>query len=127
LLATAGRFASAIQSMEAAMNEGSGDTAAKTATYERRADDWILNYNLAAHELMYNGRQILTSLIAEQIAKHEYSNTKQQIKNSEELNEVLHDKFTNEELYLWMQGEISRLYYEYTGLRSTLRAKRSAR
>jgi hypothetical protein len=113
LLATAGRFASAIQGMEAAMNEGSGDTAAKTATYERRADDWILNYNLAAHELMYNGRQILTSLIAEQIAKHEYSNTKQQIKNSEELNEVLHDKFTNEELYLWMQGEISRLYYEY--------------
>jgi hypothetical protein len=27
----------------------------------------------------------------------------------------VHDKFTNEELYLWMQGEISRLYYEYYG------------
>lgn len=25
----------------------------------------------------------------------------------------MHDKFTNEDLYLWMQGEISRLYYEY--------------
>lgn len=25
----------------------------------------------------------------------------------------MHDKFTNEDLYLWMQGEIARLYYEY--------------
>ena len=113
ILSTAGRFASTIKNLEAAMNEGDGDTAAKTATYERRADDWILHYNSAAHELMQNGRQILTSLIAEQVTKHEYSTTKQQIKNSEEINELLHDKFTNEELYLWMQGEISRLYYEY--------------
>jgi hypothetical protein len=113
ILATAGRFASAIKSVEAAMNEGSGDTASKTATYERRADEWVFQYNNAAHELMQNGRQILTSLIAEQVARHEYSNTKQQIKNAEEINELLHDKFSNEELYLWMQGEISRLYYEY--------------
>lgn len=76
-------------------------------------DDWILQYNLAAHELMQNGRQILTSLIAEQIAKHEYSNTMQQIANSQEVDQFLHDKFTNEDLYLWMQGEVSRLYYDY--------------
>jgi len=29
------------------------------------------------------------------------------------VDQFLHDKFTNEELYGWMQGEISRLYYEY--------------
>ena len=37
----------------------------------------------------------------------------QQIENAQEVDQFLHDKFTNEELYLWMQGEISRLYYEY--------------
>jgi hypothetical protein len=73
----------------------------------------MLQYNLAAHELMQNGRQILTSLITEQIAHHEYLNVQQQIANAQEIDDFLHAKFTNEELYLWMQGEISRIYYEY--------------
>jgi Tc toxin complex TcA C-terminal TcB-binding domain len=87
--------------------------ASKTASYQRRADEWMLQYNSAAHELMQIGRQILTSLIAEQVAKHEYENTKKLIENSQEVDRFLHEKFTNEELYAWMQGEISRLYYEY--------------
>lgn len=62
---------------------------------------------------MQIGRQILSSLLAEQINHHEYRNIRQQIKNLQEVDRFLHDKFTNEELYLWMQGEISRLYYEY--------------
>ena len=87
--------------------------ASRTASYERRADDWVLNHNLAAHELMQIGRQILTSLIAEQVAHREYLNIKKQIENSEEVDRFLHEKFSNAELYAWMQGEISRLYYEY--------------
>jgi hypothetical protein len=87
--------------------------AARTAAHQRRADEWINAYNQAAHELMQIGRQILTSLIAEQIAHHEYVNIQQQIANAQEVDQYLQDKFTNEELYLWMQGEISRLYYEY--------------
>jgi hypothetical protein len=87
--------------------------ASRTAGHERRADEWLLQYNLAAHDLMQIGRQILTSLIAEQIAHHEYLSVQQQIANAQEVDQFLHDKFTNEDLYLWMQGEISRLYYEY--------------
>jgi hypothetical protein len=113
LLAAAGRFASGIKNVEASNHENKGGSASKTANYERRADEWILQHNLAAHELMQTGRQVLTSLIAEQVAHHEYLNTLQQIKSSQEVDQLLHDKFTNEELYLWMQGEISRLYYEY--------------
>jgi Tc toxin complex TcA C-terminal TcB-binding domain len=87
--------------------------ASRTASYERRADEWVLQHNQAAHELMQIGRQILTSLIAEQIAHREYLNVKKQIENSEEVDRYLHDKFSNEDLYNWMQGEFSRLYYEY--------------
>jgi Tc toxin complex TcA C-terminal TcB-binding domain len=87
--------------------------ASRSASYQRRADDWMLQYNLAAHELMQNGRQILSSLISEQVAHHEYENMQQQIKNAQEVDQFFHDKFTNEDLHLWMQGEISRLYYEY--------------
>ena len=68
LLAGFGHFLSSIANMAATDQEGQAARASKVAGYQRRADDWILQHNLAAHELMQNGRQILTSLIAEQIA-----------------------------------------------------------
>lgn len=113
LLAGAGRFVSSIKNVDASNEETKGGNASKTGGYERRADDWVLQYNLAAHELMQLGRQILGSLIAEQVAHHEYQSIQKQIENAEEMDRLLHDKFSNEELYLWMQGEVSRLYYEY--------------
>ena len=113
LLAGAGRFASSVKNVSASVNEAKGSTSSKTGTYERRADDWVLQYNLAAHEVMQNGRQILSSLIAEQLAKHEYDSHLTQMENTQEIDRLLHGKFSNEELHLWMQGELSRLYYEY--------------
>jgi hypothetical protein len=107
------KIVAGILQTQAGLEQDQGNIAARTAGYERRADEWMLQYNLAAYELMQNGRQILTSLIAEQIAHHDYLNVQQQIANAQEIDQFLHDKFTNEELYLWMQGEISRLYYEY--------------
>jgi Tc toxin complex TcA C-terminal TcB-binding domain len=112
-LSDASKIAAEIARTIAGWEQDQAGMAGRTAGHERRADDWLLQYNLAAHELMQNGRQILTSLISEQIARHEYLNTQQQIANSREVDQFLHDKFSNEDLYLWMQGEISRLYYEY--------------
>jgi Tc toxin complex TcA C-terminal TcB-binding domain len=112
-LSDAGRFASEILRTKSNWEQDQAGMASRTAGHERHADELLLQYNLAAHELMQFGRQILTSLITEQITHHDYLNLKQQIANSQEVDQLLHDKFTNEELYLWMQGEISRLYYEY--------------
>jgi hypothetical protein len=113
MLVAFGRQLSAVANMAAADEEAAATRASKTAGFERRADDWLFQCNLAAHELMQIGRQILTSLIAEQMAHHEYLNIQQQIANAQEVDQFLHDKFSNEDLYLWMQGEIARLYYEY--------------
>ncbi|MFL6290584.1 MAG: toxin [Thermoanaerobaculia bacterium] len=104
---------SGVLNINAMIQESLGANAAKTASYERRVDDWLLQHNLAARELMQIGRQILSSLIAEQVAHHEYLNIQKQIAQSQEVDRFLHEKYTNEELYGWMQGEISRLYYEY--------------
>ena len=87
--------------------------AAKTASYERRADEWMFQSNLAARELAQIGRQIISSLIHEQITRLEYENLKAQIEQAEELRRFLEAKFTGEALYNWMQGELSKLYYEY--------------
>jgi len=112
-LVAGAKIAGDVLGIIAAFEREQAGMASRTASYERRADDWVLQHNLAAHELMQIGRQILTSLIAEQIAHREYLNIKKQIENSQEVDRFLHDKFTNEKLYNWMQGEISRLYYEY--------------
>jgi hypothetical protein len=86
--------------------------ASKLATYQRRIDDWVLQSNLAASELMQIGRQIISSLIREQIVNIEYENHKKQITHAQEIDTFLKDKFTNHDLYTWMQGEISKTYYE---------------
>ncbi len=90
----------------------SAERASKMAGYYRRAEDYVLQANLATSELMQYGRQIISSLIREQITKKEYENHLKQIENTEAVDTFLKEKFTNEELYIWMQGEISKIYFE---------------
>ena len=89
----------------------SAERSSKMAGYYRRAEDYVLQANNATNELMQMGRQIISSLIREQITKKEYENHIKQIEQSEEIKTFLQDKFTNEELYNWMQGEISKIYF----------------
>ncbi|MFD7936580.1 hypothetical protein ACFV4T_18945 [Streptomyces sp. NPDC059755] len=107
------KIAADVQGLTAERERDNAGMASRTASYERRADEWTHQYNLAARELMQIGRQILTALIAEQIAHHDYLTTKQQIAHAQQVQDFLRKKFTNDELYAWMQGENSRLYYEY--------------
>jgi hypothetical protein len=107
------KIAAGILTNEATKHQDKAGMLSKTASYERRTDDWMLQNNLAARELMQIGRQIISSLIAEQVAHHEYLNIQTQIAHSQEVDRFLREKFTSEELYSWMQGEITRLYYEY--------------
>jgi hypothetical protein len=112
-LVAAARITGDVLGMIAAWEREQAGIVSRTASYERRVDDWMLQANLAARELRQIGRQIISSLIAEQIAFREYRNTQQQIDQAKEVDRFLREKFTNAELYAWMQGELSRLYYEY--------------
>jgi Tc toxin complex TcA C-terminal TcB-binding domain len=87
--------------------------AARTAGYQRRTDDWMLQANLAARELMQIGRQIIGSLISEQVTYHEYTMAQTQVQQSQEVNTFLQTKFTNADFYGWMQSQLSGLYYQY--------------
>ena len=66
-IAQVGRILAGRDRADADKETYQGTRATKTASFERRADEWLLQHNLAAHELMQIGRQIVTSLIAEQI------------------------------------------------------------
>jgi Tc toxin complex TcA C-terminal TcB-binding domain len=97
----------------ATFNQDQAGIAFRTATYQRRADEWIFQANLAARELMQIGRQIISSLIAEQIAYHDYQNVKTQVQQALDIQAFLETKFTNTQFYDWQTSEITRLYYQY--------------
>jgi hypothetical protein len=100
--------------------------ASRTAGYQRRPDEWMLQANLAAHELMQIGRQIIASLIAEQIALHDYKTIQAQVTQAQEVLTFLQGtdqtttagtfvpgKVTNLAFYGWLQNQLSGLYYQY--------------
>lgn len=82
------------------------------AGYYRRAEDYVLQANLATSELEQYGRQIISSLLREQVAKRGYEHHLEQIEQAAATEEFLRTKFTNEDLYTWMQGELSKTFYD---------------
>jgi acylphosphatase len=99
--------------MAAVYNREQAGISHATAGHARRADEWIQQANVAGRELRQIGRQLIASLISEQIAEREYHTVQKQIMQAQAVDRFLHEKFTNAELFGWMQGELSRLYYEY--------------
>jgi hypothetical protein len=72
----------------------------------------VLQANLATSELEQYGRQIISSLLREQVAKREYEHHIVQVEQAAAAEEFLRTKFTNEDLYTWMQGELSQIFYD---------------
>jgi len=87
--------------------------AARTAGYQRRAEEWTLQANLAARELLQLGRQVIASLIAEQVAQHDYATAQKQVAQAKDIQAFLKTKFTNTDFYTWMQSDLTGLYYQY--------------
>ena len=83
-------------------------------TTRTAATKWARQFNQAAHEL--DADRAADPHLADRRSRSRGTSLdtiKTQIADAKEVDELLHEKFTNEELYIWMQGEISRLYYEY--------------
>jgi hypothetical protein len=111
-LSTAAKYAAHGSELVAEVFKSSADRASRLASYYRRAEDYVLQANLATSELEQYGRQIIGALLREQIAKREYDNHVKQIEDSQAQEAFLRDKFTSEELYTWMQGQLSSTYFD---------------
>ncbi len=81
-MAAAARTVAEGMQIIAAYEQDQAGIASRTAGYQRRADEWMLQANLAARELMQIGEQILASLIAEQVAYHDYKTTETQVQQA---------------------------------------------
>jgi len=80
--------------------------ASKMASFVRRDQEWVMQANMAAREIVQIDKQLIAAQIREQIAQKELDNHRRQIRNAEEVERFLHTKFSNEELYQWMKEQL---------------------
>jgi len=80
--------------------------------YERRQDEWKFQAQSAETELKQIEKQIAAAEIRLAIAEKELENYDLQIENSKAVDDFVRSKFTNAELYDYMVGQISSLYFQ---------------
>lgn len=110
----------------AGINDIIGSMAGIKGSFARRKEEWSLQNKLADKELIQIDKQIVSAEIRKSITQKELSNHELQMKQTLEMDEVMHSKFTNEELYDWMIGEISLTYFQTYNLAVDV-AKRAER
>jgi hypothetical protein len=98
--------------MLSTMTNFAANSAQTNAGYQRRANDWKLQEELATKELAQIDKQILAAQIREKISEQDLINHEQQIDNARQVAEFFRNKYTQEELYGWMVGEISTVYFQ---------------
>lgn len=110
VLASAANILSEVAQVIAAWEQDQAVMVSKVASYERRADEWICSitlHNMSLYKRWANRYFVdCRTDCSSRVRKHPT------IKNAQDVKQFLEDKFTDEDLYLWMQGR-SRLLYEY--------------
>jgi hypothetical protein len=86
-------------------------TSKRMGEHTRREQQWVQESNQAAGEIMHIDKLIVGATIRLAIAKQELINHDRQISNAAATEEFLRTKYTNEELYGWMQGQTSELFF----------------
>lgn len=81
------------------------------ASYQRRQDEWVFQSRAALEEMKQIDKQIIAAKIRCDIAKKELDNHFKQVDNAQKADEFMHDKYTCQELYSWMSGQISNVYF----------------
>ncbi len=97
--------------MSASLASHVGSRASILASRQRREEEWKFQADSAQNEMDQIDLQIKGAQSRIRIAKMELSSQELQIRNSKAVEEFLKTKFTNEQLYSWMSGQLSRLYF----------------
>src|SRR5205085_7134945 len=80
--------------------------------YARRFDDWNLQERVSRKEMAQIDKQIVGAEIRKESAESDLKDHELQIENSRKNADFMHAKFTNKELYDWMIGQISAVYFK---------------
>src|SRR5258708_31145710 len=90
----------------------SSTQAGRKAGFLRQLQDRVQQANVAGYEIKNIDKQVLTQQIRINIAQQEITNQQKQIDNAQEVEEFLRNKYSSQDLYTWMEGEVRGLYYQ---------------
>jgi Tc toxin complex TcA C-terminal TcB-binding domain/Neuraminidase-like domain len=80
-------------------------------SYQRRKQEWDFQVALADKELDQVDQQIKTAGLHVDMLSKDLTSHDLQVKNAEKTRDLMHSKYTNQELYEWMSGQIASVYY----------------
>ncbi len=106
-----GMFGEAVESSAEAFSLF-GEVAGVAAQYERSKEDWELQKKMAASELVQLDSQIAAQDHAIALAEQELRIHKKEMENQKAIDTFMKRKFSNKELYSWMSGKLSGLFYQ---------------
>lgn len=93
--------------------------AAKTklqAELERRKKEWTLEDEVADAEVVEVEKQEVVNEIKTQQVEKKHKSIENEILRSEQVYEVLSEKFTNNDLYIWLEKELGKVFKQYVNL-----------
>jgi hypothetical protein len=97
-----------------------------TASYQRRADEWEFQRQLAEKEIAQFDKQLIAADLRIAITQQELNVHLQQTAHAKTNSELLESKFTNKELYDWTLSQLTSTYFHAYQLAYDL-AKRAAK
>ncbi|MEQ1565850.1 MAG: neuraminidase-like domain-containing protein [Myxococcota bacterium] len=110
----------------AAQDHGKGGRLTVRAGYQRRAQEWKNQSQLAGKELVQLDRQIEGAELRLGIARTELANHQLQMRQSDQVSAFMSRKFTNGDLYQWMVGQLAALHFQQFQLALGLAKKAQA-
>ena len=82
------------------------------AQYERMAEDWDIQKAMAESDRKQIEAQISGAEIQRQVAQYEIDLVDKELEHNKAMRNFLQDKFTNQQLYQWMNSRLSGVFYQ---------------
>jgi hypothetical protein len=96
----------------AALSDKLAALASVQGSYQRRADDWAHQATQAGLEIDQINAQITAATDRQTAAQKELDNHQLNIAQTQAVDDYLHTKFTNQQLYDFMASQLSGLYFQ---------------
>ncbi|KAJ9643644.1 hypothetical protein H2199_004323 [Coniosporium tulheliwenetii] len=90
----------------------SSSMASEMGSFHQRKDEWKLQAELAAQELVQIDQEIIGATLRAELAEKELDAHTKQLENQVAVGEQLRDRFTTTELYDWTISQLSGLYFQ---------------
>ena len=102
----------AMAQSNAAIQSNQSSQLALQGQWNRRDAEWVFQAAQATDEMAQINAQIGAATLRVQIAQEDQSNLALQIQNAQQVSDFLTGKYTNTQLYSWMAGQISTIFFQ---------------